>query len=236
MASRVGSCRISPSWVTHDPATISSLKSGAKRAALVLGLLGHQRHQVDDVLGVEPRRRPGHLAGHVPPAPHLRVADPHQAAGHRPSTFPPESAARSTTTEPGFICSTISAVTSIGAWRPGTAAVVISASAAAMYGASSSRWRAARSSVISRAYPPAPRASPAPARSPPHPSSGSPLPRPRARRTPSRPPQPPRGRDRLRPATPAPRTTTSGRRDGARRGHVQREERRSRPAATIAQR
>ena len=33
MASRVGSCRISPSWVTHDPATISSSKSGAKRAA-----------------------------------------------------------------------------------------------------------------------------------------------------------------------------------------------------------
>ena len=73
-----------------------------------------------------------------------------------PSTLPPVSAARSTTTEPGFICSTIADVTSIGAVRPGTAAVVISASAFAMYGVSRSRWRAARSSVISRAYPPAP--------------------------------------------------------------------------------
>ena len=44
-----------------------------------------------------------------------------------------------------------SGVTSSGAVRPGTAAVVISASASAMYGVSSSRWRAARSSVISRA-------------------------------------------------------------------------------------
>ena len=33
--------------------------------------------------------------------------------------MPPDSAARSTTTEPGFICSTIAAVTSIGACRPG---------------------------------------------------------------------------------------------------------------------
>ncbi len=50
----------------------------------------------------------------------------------------------------------MSRVTSRGAGRPGTAAVVISTSAFAMYGASSSRWRAARSSPISRAYPPAP--------------------------------------------------------------------------------
>ena len=76
--------------------------------------------------------------------------------GCTPSTLPPDSAARSTTTEPGFICFTMSAVTSTGACRPGTAAVVISASAAAMYGVSSSRCRSARSSVISRAYPPAP--------------------------------------------------------------------------------
>ena len=37
----------------------------------------------------------------------------------------------STTTEPGFICSTIDRDTSIGAVRPGTEAVVIRASAAA---------------------------------------------------------------------------------------------------------
>ena len=68
-----------------------------------------------------------------------------------PSTLPPVSAARSTTTEPGFICSTIALVTSSGALRPGTAAVVISASASATYGVSSSICRAARSSDISRA-------------------------------------------------------------------------------------
>ena len=56
-----------------------------------------------------------------------------------PSTLPPDSEARSITTEPGFICSTIDRDTSIGAVRPGTAAVVISASAAAMYGVSRSR-------------------------------------------------------------------------------------------------
>ena len=49
-----------------------------------------------------------------------------------PSTLPPVSAARSTTTDPGPMVSTIWRVTSSGAGRPGTAAVVISASAAAM--------------------------------------------------------------------------------------------------------
>ena len=73
-----------------------------------------------------------------------------------PSTFPPLSAARSTTTEPGAIFETISAVTNLGAVRPGTAAVVINTSAAAIYGESNSFCLFARSSVISLAYPPAP--------------------------------------------------------------------------------
>ena len=47
--------------------------------------------------------------------------------------------------------STMALVTSSGARRPGTDAVVITASAAVMYGVSSSRCLAARSSVISRA-------------------------------------------------------------------------------------
>ena len=71
--------------------------------------------------------------------------------GFDPSTLPPDSAARSTTTDPGFISSTIALVTSLGACRPGTAAVVIRTSASAMYGVSSSRCFSARSSVISRA-------------------------------------------------------------------------------------
>ena len=52
----------------------------------------------------------------------MRTSSP----GCEPSTLPPVSAARSTTTEPGFMPSTIAAVTSSGAARPGTAAVVIS--------------------------------------------------------------------------------------------------------------
>ncbi len=73
-----------------------------------------------------------------------------------PSTLPPDSAARSTTTLPGFMPASMPAVTSSGARRPGTAAVVISTSAAATCGASSSCWRTARSADSSRAYPPAP--------------------------------------------------------------------------------
>ena len=66
-----------------------------------------------------------------------------------PSTLPPDSAARSTTTDPGRIARTMSAVTRSGAGRPGIAAVVISTSAAATCGASSCRWRAARSAPSS---------------------------------------------------------------------------------------
>ena len=48
--------------------------------------------------------------------------------GSDSSQLPPVSAARSTITEPGFIRSTASSVTRIGARRPGTAAVVITTS------------------------------------------------------------------------------------------------------------
>lgn len=41
-----------------------------------------------------------------------------------PSTFPPDPAAMSTMTEPGFIAATISLVISRGAGRPGMSAVV----------------------------------------------------------------------------------------------------------------
>ena len=47
-----------------------------------------------------------------------------------PSTFPPVSEARSTTTAPGDMVAIISAVTRRGAARPGTAAVVMRTSAA----------------------------------------------------------------------------------------------------------
>ena len=49
-----------------------------------------------------------------------------------PSTLPPRSTARSTSTEPGFIEATIAAVTSFGAGRPGISAVVMTMSCLAM--------------------------------------------------------------------------------------------------------
>ena len=48
--------------------------------------------------------------------------------GRVSSQLPPDSDARSTITEPGFISATIAAVTSTGARRPGTFAVVITTS------------------------------------------------------------------------------------------------------------
>ena len=68
------------------------------------------------------------------------------------SQLPPVSAAMSTSTEPGRMRATISAVMSFGAGRPGTAAVVITQSAAATRSASSSRWRRWSSSESSFAY------------------------------------------------------------------------------------
>ena len=76
------------------------------------------------------------------------------------STLPPVSAAMSTITEPGFIARTISALTSFGAGRPGTAAVVIRMSAAATRSASSSCWRRCTSAETSFAYSPEPEPSP----------------------------------------------------------------------------
>jgi hypothetical protein len=76
------------------------------------------------------------------------------------SQFPPCSHARSTTTEPGAIPSTISAVTSTGARRPGTWAVVITTSAPATALAISSRWRRSVSSWSSWAYAPDPESPP----------------------------------------------------------------------------
>ena len=105
--------------------------------------------QVGDVLGVEPggvapaswrRRRPCRPAAHAarrstssPGAPRPRRC----RRSRRPGRPPPSRAAYRRPCR---------AVTSSGAGRPGTAAVVISTSDSATYGASSSRWRTARSS------------------------------------------------------------------------------------------
>ena len=57
----------------------------------------------------------------------------------------------STMTEPGFICSTASAVTSTGGLRPGTWAVVITTSMPPIASLSSACWAARSSAVSSRA-------------------------------------------------------------------------------------
>ncbi len=67
------------------------------------------------------------------------------------SQLPPASPARSTITEPGFIPSTASAVTSLGAGRPGTSAVVMTTSKPLIASVSACCWRARSSSVSSRA-------------------------------------------------------------------------------------
>ena len=82
-AARVGSCRTVPSCVTHAAGHDLVVEVGGEGGPVVGGHR-HQRDQVDDVLRVEPGRRAGHLAGHVGPAPHLRVADPDHLPGHRP--------------------------------------------------------------------------------------------------------------------------------------------------------
>ena len=72
-------------------------------AVAVVAGRGHQGDDVDDVLGVEPRGRPGHLRRHVARRPRpgrCRSAPPRRRT--EPSTLPPVSAARSTTTEPGL--------------------------------------------------------------------------------------------------------------------------------------
>ncbi len=74
------------------------------------------------------------------------------------SQLPPVSPARSTTTLPGFIASTAAAVTSLGAGRPGTSAVVITTSNPLIASSSAFCCWARSSSVSSRAYPPSPAA------------------------------------------------------------------------------
>src|SRR5690606_25878033 len=75
------------------------------------------------------------------------------------SQLPPLSPAMSTITLPAFIRSTASAVTSVGAFLPGTCALVITPSKPVIASVSLRCCSARSSSVSSRAYPPSPTAS-----------------------------------------------------------------------------
>ena len=78
------------------------------------------------------------------------------APGTDSSQLPPESAAMSMMTDPSDMPSTIAAVTSSGALRPGICAVVMTTSAAATSAANSSCCLARYSADCSLAYPPVP--------------------------------------------------------------------------------
>ena len=139
VSSAVGSCRTTPSWVTQAPATTSSSKSGTNlpssaRSSAPAGW-----------------RRSGRRAGWRGPASatatSLPCPRPDAVADRRPRRAPsPRRCRRSRRPgrrRPSRAASPrpSSRVTSSGAGRPGTAAVVIRTSAAATYGASSSRCR-----------------------------------------------------------------------------------------------
>ena len=97
----------------------------------------------------------GRLSGEAIVTPCLTTVCP----GSVSSQLPPVSPARSTTTLPGFMPSTAAAVTSRGAGRPGTSAVVITTSKPVIASSSAFCCWARSSSVSSRAYPPSPAAS-----------------------------------------------------------------------------
>src|SRR5690625_2978515 len=151
-AHEVTSTRISPAWVTQAAATISSSKSGASCPPSPVS-------KVNNATRLPAYKRLACTAswlGTFCPPHSVALPTMISSPGRLPSTFPPDSAARSTTTLPGFIRSTADLSTSSGACLPGTAAVVMRTSDSATCSANKSRCIWARSSVISRAYPPEP--------------------------------------------------------------------------------
>src|SRR2546423_503005 len=122
------SLTISPPCVTHAPLVISSWKSSA-----IAPLLTRCRRRFATFLANSWLVVSGIVDGtlRVP----MIVTPPTSTSlpAWVSSTLPPVSAARPTITDPGRIRRTMSPVTSSGALRPGTAAVVITTSDLAMY-------------------------------------------------------------------------------------------------------
>ena len=142
-----------PSRSTHMPDTISSSQSGATVPSVPISastLATLRAYRKLAWVGMPD----GGLAMPTMCTPWCSTTSPASVSAQ----LPPESAAMSTTTAPSAMPSTISAVTRIGAARPGTAAVVMTTSEAATSPARAARWRSSSSSESSRAYPPAPSA------------------------------------------------------------------------------
>src|SRR5689334_1112424 len=126
ISSLTRSLTIRPSWVTQQPATISSSKSSVTRPSSDMWSSRFAR-----LLAYSRLAWKGSWLGRLS-VPSIRTPPRSTTApGSVSAQLPPVSAARSTITDPGRIERTISSLTSFGAGRPGTAAVVITQSAAA---------------------------------------------------------------------------------------------------------
>src|SRR3989442_15551510 len=138
---------IAPSCVTQAPLTISSLKSSFNAPSLT-----SSSNSVETFLLYSWLAWTGMVLGRlrVPSivTPPTWMILPASVS----SQFPPVSAARSTMTEPARMRRTMSAVTRIGALRPGMAAAVMTTSEAATRSPISSRCRRRKSSDCSLAY------------------------------------------------------------------------------------
>src|SRR6266849_1790008 len=145
------SLTISPPCVTHDPLVMSSVKS-----RLIAPSFTRWRSRLATLRAyswlVVNAMVEGMLRVPMIVTPLTSTSLPATVS----STLPPVSAARSTITDPGRMPLTISPVTSRGARRPGTAAVVITTSDFATCSPMSSRCLRRNSSDCSRAYPPSP--------------------------------------------------------------------------------
>jgi hypothetical protein len=130
---------ISPSRTVQAPATISSSKSSfSSSSAWTL-----RANSCEACSGMVAGRFSGDMIFTS-----WRITT---SPGSVSSQLPPASPARSTITDPGFMPCTAASVTSLGAGRPGTRAVVITTSKPLIASVSACCWRARSSSVSSRA-------------------------------------------------------------------------------------
>src|SRR6201997_5004900 len=142
------------SRVTHEAATTSSSKSGARFPSVTsssnsaVTFLEWSSVACSGIVA-------GRFSGETIVTSCLTTVRP----GSVSSQLPPASPARSTTTLPGACPATAPAVPSRGAARPGTSAVVITTSNPVIACSSFFCCWARSSSVSSRAYPPSPAAS-----------------------------------------------------------------------------
>src|SRR6185437_434309 len=139
--------------VTQDFAMISSEKSGATFPSTTISSRSASTFRAYSSLACS-----GMVAGRFSGAAMVTPSTTTTEPGTLTSQFPLVSPAKSTTTLPGRIERTASAVTSFGAGRPGTSAVVITTSNFAIASVSAACCASCSAAVKERAYPPSPEA------------------------------------------------------------------------------